>query len=376
MASLKTLLSIVPYPLFPPTSAGRKQIINFYNRLSVTLDMQVANIRYPEGRPQVDFKLLEIFNPSVSRIINPLNYFRLRKAIRHANADFVLFEHPYMAWMGLLLRRKNDPKWGIRSHNIEYERFRQFGKWWWPIMKAGELYVYSKADAVFFITDDDLVEAQRKTSLRNAYVMPTGMALGALPRDGAECRAYLRERHGIRPDEKILLYNGALGYLPNRQALDVLLHDVNPRLEQMTGFSYKLIICGSGLPESYEELRAYADHNIIYCGFVDDISVYFKGADLYLNPLIGGGGIKTRLVEAISFNTNAVSTRNGYIGFHGDTVEEKVMVVDDGDWAAFAEAIQAMCAKEHPDTTESFYDYYFWDNIVMRFVSQVNSLIE
>jgi hypothetical protein len=62
------------------------------------------------------------------------------------------------------------------------------------------------------------------------------------------------------------------------------------------------------------ELKNYADQNIIYAGFVDDISIYFKGADVFINPVSYGGGIKTKLVEALGYNLNAVSTSNGAIG--------------------------------------------------------------
>ena len=62
------------------------------------------------------------------------------------------------------------------------------------------------------------------------------------------------------------------------------------------------------LEESYNELKDYADKNIIYAGFVDDITLFYKAADMLINPVIDGGGIKTKLVEALGYNMNVVTT--------------------------------------------------------------------
>ena len=373
MAPLNRLLSIIPYPLFPTTSAGRQSILQFNNNLSEKISVSAVNVKYGT-QPKVSFNLIQLFDNSRSRYLSTSYVSAIKQIIRSLQVDFLLIEHPYMAWMGVALKRSTGIKWGIRSHNIEYARFRDFGKWWWPVLKRYEHYVYSKADAVFFITEDDKKYAQIDGKLKHAFVMPTGMAIGALPVDSDTCRNYLRQTHGLQPDEKILIYNGALDYKPNREALNAVLNEINPRLEKIKDFKYKLLICGSGLDASYNNLEAYKDNNIIYAGFVDDITTYFKGADVYLNPVIGGGGIKTRLVEAIAYNTNVVSTRNGSIGFNKDTVEEKLIVVDDNDWGGFTTAVVDMCGRAKRNTTKEFYDYYYWDNITTRFIQQVNSI--
>jgi hypothetical protein len=374
MSSFTKLLSIIPYPLFPTDSAGRKSILQFNNSLAGKIEAHAVNVKYDKA-PKVAFNLIQLFDNSKLRYGNAGYVWSIKNIINSIRPQFLLIEHPYMAWMGVMLKQLTGIKWGIRSHNIEYARFKDFNKWWWPALKTYEHYVYAKADAVFFITEDDKEYAEKHGSTRQSFVMPTGMQIGALPADPEECKEQLRRKHNIAPDEKILIYNGALGYRPNREALDAVLQKINPLLEKNTSFKYKIIVCGSGLDQSYNNLRDYEAHNVIYAGFVDDITVYFKGADVYLNPVIGGGGIKTRLVEAIAFNTNVVSTQNGSVGFYKNTVEEKVAIVQDNDWQAFAAAVVDMCNKEKTNTTKEFYDYYFIDNITDRFIQQVNSII-
>lgn len=375
MSRFGTLLSVIPYPLFPTTSAGRKSILHFNNRVAGHInDVAMCAGELPD-QSKIKFKCIGSLGTSKLRYINPFLIMRLRQKIRDTDADFVLFEHPYMAWMGWFIGRAKGVRWGIRSHNIEYERFKSFGKWWWKILRRYELSLYSRADAVFFITEDDEREAANLVTIKHSFVMPTGMLIGALPTDKEGCRWHLQQKHGIDSDTNILLYNGALDYLPNVRALDAILDEVNPRLMTRPDFKYKILVCGSGLETKYNELSAYADKNIIFCGFVDDITTYFKGADLYMNPVIGGGGIKTRAVEALSFNTNTVSTHNGSIGLNYRTVEDKVSIVADGDWEAFAVAVITMSQRKTRDTTPEFYQYYYWDNIVERFIQQVNSIL-
>ena len=59
------------------------------------------------------------------------------------------------------------------------------------------------------------------------------------------------------------------------------------------------------MPLQMNELKDYHDSNIIYCGFVEDIDLYFKWCDIFLNPLQDGGGIKTNDAIRIVFESGA-----------------------------------------------------------------------
>ncbi|MBK9571155.1 MAG: hypothetical protein IPO53_15415 [Chitinophagaceae bacterium] len=56
-------------------------------------------------------------------------------------------------WHSVL--EKNPIKVIIHTHNIEYQRFRSLGKWWWPLLKRYEKWSFQKADGLFFITPED-----------------------------------------------------------------------------------------------------------------------------------------------------------------------------------------------------------------------------
>jgi glycosyltransferase involved in cell wall biosynthesis len=113
-------------------------------------------------------------------------------------------------------------------------------------------------------------------------------------------------------------------------------------------------------------LKAYADRNIIYAGFVEDISTYYKGADLFLNPVLSGGGVKTKIIEAIAYGTTVISTKTGAEGIVREVCGDKLQVVNDENWEMF---IKIIVENNTPvlATPQEYYTYYYWENIVMNF---------
>jgi len=70
----------------------------------------------------------------------------------------------------------------------------------------------------------------------------------------------------LTAEEKILLFHGTLDYKPNLDGVDAILKNINPFLLTNNNFKYKIIICGKGLPSVYNELKDFANKNIIYAG--------------------------------------------------------------------------------------------------------------
>ena len=100
-------------------------------------------------------------------------------------------------------------------------------------------------------------------------------------------------------------------------------------------------------------------------GFVEDIGLYFKGADVFINPVVEGGGIKTKLVEALGYNVNAVSTVNGAIGVPAALCNGKLLLVNDDDWAGFAQAV-TVAVKIIADISPAYYEHFYWGHNAER----------
>jgi hypothetical protein len=176
------------------------------------------------------------------------------------------------------------------------------------------------------------------------------------------CRRILESKYDIAASEKILLFNGAFNYSPNLEALEKLLTVINPLLLAKEGLRYRLLICGRDIPQT---ITTSAYPRVHVAGFVDDIETYFKGADLFLNPITEGGGIKTKLVEALGYNLNAVSTQHGALGVDPSICNGKLFLSQDGDWKDFADRV-VEASQWQKDTPQSYFAHFFWGNSTRR----------
>jgi polysaccharide biosynthesis protein PslH len=363
------ILYITPYRFIKPNAGGKfamYQQIKHFNKYCFVVAVGVeGNIDDEE----LGGTILPIFKNTPSRYFNPLLIFKLLKLIKSNQINTIIMEHPYMGWLGFALKKLSRAKWFIRSQNVEYLRFKDLGKWWHPILKIYEKWVHQQADGVLCITEEDLIFFKQQGVSSQLINMPFGTSKAAPPTDRLACKHILHQRYQLKPSTKIILYNGAMNYLPNITGLDIILKEVLPALQQAKE-DFIILICGGGLVASYNELKDYA--NIIYCGFVDDIGLYFKGADVFINPVQGGGGIKTKLVDALSYGTLSISSEDGAKGLQAKVAGEQLIVTPDYNGQAMAEKImQCVNTQAYLQTPQSYYDYYNWDKIIQRVLNEI-----
>lgn len=370
------VLSIVPYNVFPAKAGGQKGIALFNAYFAQEVELTCITVKSNLPRFANGYRLLNILPDKPYRYANPLNFLIVKKYIDKYRITHLLLEHPYLGWLGILLKRFTGVKLIVHSHNIEASRWKSLGKWWWKILWKYEYVTHRYADYNFFIHDDDRYFAINNFRLNGSKctTITYGIEINRPPEpeERSRCRALLQQTHYIAATEKIFLFNGALDYRPNYLAVQIILDKINPLLIK-SGLSYKIIICGKGLPDNMHSLQEYADKNIIYTGFVEDISIYFKGADVFLNPVTDGGGIKTKLVEALGYNTKTVSTQNGTIGVLEALTAGQLSIVQDNNWPEFAEQIIYAANRPQQSMPAEFYKIFYWKNIAKKAAEFISS---
>lgn len=366
-STLKHIAVIAPYRIYPAKMGGQKGIAFFYAYLSRLLPLHIISTADNIFPVQENTTFHPLLGTSKLRYINPFLFFRMRQFIRKQQITHLIIEHPYYGWLGILLKYSCGVQLVVHSHNIEAVRFKSIQKWWWGILWNYEKLTHRKADLNFFIHDADREFAIKKFKLSPAKCLTITygfeMAKAPDPTEKNAAKKQLCDLYGISEANKLLLFNGTLGYGPNREALDIILQKINPILLN-SGITYKIIICGSKLPAVYEELAAYHNQHIIYAGFVDDINLYFCGADIFINPVMEGGGIKTKVVEALGHNLSVISTQSGATGIPAGITGDKLTIVNDQDWEGFARCIATTnTAAQIPGR---FFDHFYWGNIAQK----------
>lgn len=366
---MKKVLDIVPYNYLPWFSGGQKSIGQFLETLGTEVDLTVGGTISNDWSLAKNYTGIPLLKKSFSRYLDISLIKKITALVKKNNYDAIIWEHPYYWWLAKRIKKKTGVKAVFHTHNIEYQRFQSYKKWWWRILRNYERSCFRGADILFFISDEDreFALSQWKTDPAKCFTIPFGVPIKEYPADKADCKKKIAALHNIAEDEKIFLFNGLLGYKPNLDAVMSILQNINPILLSQAGFKFKIILCGKGLPPELNELKEYSDKNIIYAGFVDDIEMYFKGADLFLNPVLSGGGIKTKMVESIAFGTTVISSTNGAMGIDKNFCGDKLIILRDNDWQQFADAI-IKNAENSAITPAEYYDHYYWGSIVRKAV--------
>lgn len=354
--------------MYPAHTGGKKFISSFYEYLAKIYPVIFISVPHDEMHEAVPKSFYGILGTSKLRYANPLLFFKIKRIIIEKNISDLIIIHPYYGWLAWLLKKSTNVKLSLLSHNIEAIRFKSMGKWWWKMLWFYEKTIHKIIDHNFFVTQEDLDFAIKNYFLdpSKCSVITYGIDWKEIPSQQEKQKAgtLLRKEHNIKDEEKILFFNGTLDYEPNIKAIDYIIKDINPLLLKNKNYKYKIIICGKGLPAAYHELKEYHTQNIIYAGFVDDINCYFKGADVFLNPVIAGGGIKTKLVEALGNNLTAISCDSGAFGIPTQIVGSKLTIVKDFDWVSFADGVieADVCAN----TPALFFNHFYWGNIATK----------
>lgn len=364
------IFAIVSYPFLPATTGGEISTMQFLNHLGKENEVQVYTVDpySPVDVTGFSFELIFGMRFKPWRYLNVFLPFKLSKLIKAFEADVLFFDQPFMAWMIPILRLLTGKKAFVRCHNIEYLRFKSMNKQWWTLMYMYEKMVHKTADLVIYLSDVDRQKAIDEFGLDESktLLVPTGIELGSMPVKNKECRQTLIQRHGLGLNQKLILFFGTMHYSPNYEGVRYILDEVLPHLKSMANYDFCILICGKGLPEDLL-VRTENFAEVKYLGFVANIDEYIDGTDVLLNPILSGGGVKTKVLESIARGQTVVSSYTGAQGIDLGFTGSKLLVVPDLDWKEFARIINRVLAEDSVEKTPpQFYEQYSWKGIIKR----------
>lgn len=205
-------------------------------------------------------------------------------------------------------RRYRDSKGMRRFVNFILYRFT----------KRLEYYIYKKFDIVFVLSGYDKgyllsIEPSLNVSL---LTYPAGL-------DISDKR--------FEQEENSILFVGAMDRGPNVEAVIYFWNKILPLIRERVP-EVKLYIVGSRPPPEILEL-VNKDKNTTVTGFVEEVGPYYKRATVFVAPLLTGGGIIVKILDAMASGTPVVTTSIGNEGI-GATPGEHLLIGDGpGDFA-------------------------------------------
>ena len=366
---MRKVLAIAPYHFLPARSGGHRYIEGWYNALAKHTQLTVISTADNTIANDCPYRVLPLLSNSIFRYSDFTLRATIRDLIQRNQYDLLIWEHPYFAWLANLVKKDTTIPFLLRTHNIEYQRFKSLHKVWWPLLKMYENWSFQIADSISFIS-----EADKSFAISNWNVnpgrcidIPFGINNNKIPENKTEANHEIRNRYSIPEHESILLFNGPLDYTPNREALEAIIQFVVPSL-QTQQHAFKILICGGNAPKSWKFRKTIQQHPYIEAGFVADINKYVMAADLLLNPVQKGGGVKTKIIESISLGTPVLTSVTGAIGIDHNITGKYMNTIQDGAWEQWAPTIINLVhhTSFEQESLTKFFTHYNWEKIIER----------
>lgn len=224
---------------------------------------------------------------------------------------------------------------------------RDLARW-----KRFERRIWTEADVVLTVSAEEAAVVDDTVGTPKARIVPNGVDLGFF-------------RFEERRPSKTLIFLGNLAHSPNAIGLDRFLREVWPEVS-LRNPGVGLEIVGDGASPA---LLRYADQNVRFIGFVDDVRDSMARAALMVVPIVSGGGTRLKVLEAMAAGVPVVSTPLGCEGLGVRDGEHVVLAELDKPFAdavvraleQFAEARRiAANARRHVEA------HFSWDAVGER----------
>ena len=129
--------------------------------------------------------------------------------------------------------------------------------------------------------------------------------------NGVECAYETTEP--VAPKPFTLVYNGALTYSANLDAMRYFVRDILPQIRAVEPRA-RLEITGRAPQVAQNELSD--DNAVSFTGYVADVRPVVRAAAVCVVPLRQGGGTRLKILEAMALGTPVVSTAKGIEGLN------------------------------------------------------------
>ena len=152
----------------------------------------------------------------------------------------------------------------------------------------------------------------------------------ALPFILMDCEQF--EPSPLAPQEPHMLFVGFLPHTPNSEALDYFIRRELPLIRRQEPRA-RLTVVGEGASNAMKGLMH--DNGVDYRGYVEAIWELYWQARVYIAPVTSGGGIRTKIIEAMAAGVPVVSNSFAPLGL-GLLSDQHLLIRDTPEESAAA----------------------------------------
>jgi glycosyltransferase involved in cell wall biosynthesis len=214
------------------------------------------------------------------------------------------------------------------------------------------------------------VVSSKELEFVRSMVENTACRIEVVP-NGVDCQYHSFRQYPVCPDT--LIYNGALTYSANYDAMRFFLSEVYPLLRQQRPVA-SLTITGSTAGVDRSGLRL--DESVHFSGYVADVRSLVGGSAVCVVPIRQGGGTRLKILEAMALGVPVVSTSKGAEGLAVTSGQHVLLADSPVEFAAQTLAVMQDAALRERLTTQArqlVEQVYNWHIIGRQFTELVEA---
>lgn len=306
----------------------------------------------------------------------------LQSTLQQKKFDIIHVDSAFMLWYIDTIREsfsspQDCPPIILRAHNVEYlisERLARnpenpFKRWYLKVlakrMKNFEKTYFQKCDGILAITREDEQLIRSLGYTKPVGIMPAGVDT-----------QFFSPNDIIQPKQNTIFFFGSLDWMPNIEAvhwfMDAVWQKIHEKLPEL-----EFHIGGKNPPP---EIQRYADNQKVFLHpNVASAPDFMQQFNIMVVPLLSGGGMRLKIVEAMVMAKPIISTTIGAEGISGQP-QPHLIRADSPD--EIVDAIVQLFHDPSFRTTLSqnaraaAVNHYSWDHVILSGINFYESLIQ
>ncbi len=267
--------------------------------------------------------LLQNKSYHITRFKSKIFVQKLSQILQRNQFDFIEMEGVFLGEYLPIIRKFSKAKIIVRAHNVEHHIWQQLAtnadfpkniylKILAAQLKKFEIEVWKNADVVAAINEEELQFIQAATQQKKVHLFPAGIFMNDFK---------IAEKQ-IIPFS--LFHIGSMEWMPNIEGVDWFLKNVFPKIKQQIPQAI-FYLAGRKMPQKY---FAEKQNGVEIIGEVNDALEFMNNKQLMIVPLLSGGGVRIKILEAMAMGKPVVATSQAAMGLNC-IQGENILITDD-----------------------------------------------